>query len=145
MKKILAVTSVLLLLSACRTAKAPAYDALVPVEPVVTEVTAPATPVAPVAPALPSPVSFTVTGTEFGFAPSTLSAALGQKVTITFKNTGKYNHEFTNDELNAKTATVAPGGTGSVTFTPDKAGTYAFICSISGHKEAGMNGTLTVK
>jgi uncharacterized cupredoxin-like copper-binding protein len=30
-------------------------------------------------------------------------------------------------------------------FTPSKAGTYAVLCTVAGHKEAGMVGTLTVK
>ncbi len=41
-------------------------------------------------------------------------------------------------------ATAKPGDRAAVEFTP-KAGTYTFTCSIAGHKEAGMQGTLVVQ
>jgi uncharacterized cupredoxin-like copper-binding protein len=39
---------------------------------------------------------------------------------------------------------AAPGATGTVTFTPTEPGTYEYFCTVAGHKEAGMVGTLTV-
>ena len=39
----------------------------------------------------------------------------------------------------------APAGTsGELYFTPTRAGAYEISCTIPGHKEAGMHGTLTV-
>ncbi|MBI5715993.1 MAG: cupredoxin domain-containing protein, partial [Chloroflexi bacterium] len=40
---------------------------------------------------------------------------------------------------------VAMGKSGTLEFTPTKAGTYEFFCTVAGHKEAGMKGTLVVK
>jgi uncharacterized cupredoxin-like copper-binding protein len=40
---------------------------------------------------------------------------------------------------------AGPAGQGKLTFTPSKAGTYEFYCTVAEHKEAGMVGTLTVK
>jgi uncharacterized cupredoxin-like copper-binding protein len=37
-----------------------------------------------------------------------------------------------------------PGATGHMTFTPTKSGTYEFYCTVPGHKDAGMVGTMTV-
>ncbi|TMW73916.1 plastocyanin/azurin family copper-binding protein [Alteribacter natronophilus] len=37
-----------------------------------------------------------------------------------------------------------PHETSSIIFTPLKTGTYEFFCTIPGHKEAGMRGTLIV-
>jgi uncharacterized cupredoxin-like copper-binding protein len=37
------------------------------------------------------------------------------------------------------------GQTGVLEFTPTKPGTYEFFCTVAGHKEAGMVGTLVVK
>jgi nitrite reductase (NO-forming) len=52
-------------------------------------------------------------------------------------------HDFTIDELDAHVAAdasdSAEGG-----FTADETGTYTFYCSVEGHREAGMEGTLTV-
>lgn len=40
---------------------------------------------------------------------------------------------------------ASAGGSAQIEFTPSKPGTYEFFCTVAGHKEAGMHGTLTVK
>ena len=87
----------------------------------------------------------TVVGTEFAFTPSTITVKKGQAVTVTFKNNGQYPHNFTVAELNVKSETVSPGQETTVTFTPDKAGSFTFICSVPGHADRGMKGTLVVQ
>jgi len=87
----------------------------------------------------------TVSGDEFAFMPDTITIKKGQPATITFKNTGKYPHNFTIAELNVQTKTIQPGGEDTVTFTPDKAGSFSYICTIPGHADRGMKGTLTVE
>ena len=37
------------------------------------------------------------------------------------------------------------GQMATLEFTPTKPGTYEFFCTVAGHKEAGMKGTLVVK
>lgn len=45
----------------------------------------------------------------------------------------------------AKVAVHAEGSeTDSVTFTAHENGTYTFYCTIEGHREAGMEGTIEV-
>jgi uncharacterized cupredoxin-like copper-binding protein len=39
---------------------------------------------------------------------------------------------------------VNPGKTSRVTVTLNKTGKYTFYCPVAGHKQAGMNGTLTI-
>ena len=39
---------------------------------------------------------------------------------------------------------AAVGQSATLEFTPSKAGTYEFFCTVAGHKEAGMVGTLVV-
>ena len=63
-------------------------------------------------------------------------------MTIEVVNGGVVEHDFTIDEANVKIATPATE-TASGSFTLP-AGTYAFYCSVPGHREAGMEGTLTV-
>ncbi|MFW6010038.1 MAG: plastocyanin/azurin family copper-binding protein [Actinomycetota bacterium] len=41
-------------------------------------------------------------------------------------------------------AHVEPGSSLSATFMLEEAGTYTFYCSVPGHREAGMEGELTV-
>lgn len=74
------------------------------------------------------------------FKPNTLSLKMNQPVKITFKNAGV--HTFTVDKLGVNLSLT--GGSGSITFTPQQAGTFQYYCAIPGHKEGGMIGTLTV-
>ena len=88
---------------------------------------------------------FMVKGTEFAFAPATMSVSKGDTVKVTFTNAGKYPHNFTITELNVQGKTIQPGQTDVVTFTADKAGTFKYFCSVPGHEDKGMVGTLTVQ
>jgi nitrite reductase (NO-forming) len=89
--------------------------------------------------------SFAVTGSEFAFAPDTFSVNKGDKVRVVFTNNGKFPHNFTITELNVQGNTVSPGGSDTVTFTADKAGTFTYFCSVPTHKDKGMAGTFIVK
>ena len=82
----------------------------------------------------------------FKFDTNSLSAKAGSD-TFEFTNDSPIDHNFTiessgGDEV-AATPTFA-GGTKSVTADL-KPGTYTFVCTIPGHAEGGMKGTLTVK
>ena len=76
----------------------------------------------------------------------TLSAKAG-KVTITMTNMASVGHNITiqkgtNGAVLGATPTFQ-GGTKSVSLNL-KAGTYTFYCSVPGHRQGGMVGTLTV-
>ena len=86
-----------------------------------------------------------VSGTEFAFTPSTITVKKGQEVKLTFKNNGQYPHNFTVSELGVATNTVEPGGETTITFTPDKTGSFTYVCTVPGHADRGMKGTLTVE
>lgn len=90
-------------------------------------------------------LSFTVSGSEFAFSPSEISAKVGQPVKLTFKNTGKFPHNLTITELNVQSKTIQPGEEDTITFTPEKTGSFTFICTIPGHADRGMKGTLKVE
>ncbi|MGH7203402.1 MAG: cupredoxin domain-containing protein [Candidatus Levyibacteriota bacterium] len=87
---------------------------------------------------------FTVEGKNFSMTPNTLSVNKGDKVEITFKNTGGM-HDFVLDEFNAKTKVLQDGQEATVSFTADKAGSFQYYCSVGNHRAMGMFGTLTVK
>ena len=87
---------------------------------------------------------FTVEGKDFSFSPSTLSVNKGDKVKITFKNSGGM-HDFVLPDFNAKTDVIQSGAQATVEFTADKAGSFQYFCSVGNHKAMGMVGTLTVK
>jgi plastocyanin len=76
----------------------------------------------------------------------TLSAKAG-KVSIDFTNSSSLGHNVTIESSSGQsvgdTPTFAGGSkTLSVSLKP---GTYKFFCSVPGHRQAGMEGTLTVK
>jgi plastocyanin len=78
---------------------------------------------------------------------TTSATAKAGKVTIDFKNPQSLTHdvaiESSSGEEVGATELIADG---SDSTTVDlKPGTYTFYCSVPGHREAGMEGTLTVK
>ena len=89
--------------------------------------------------------SIIVLGNEFAFTPATITVKQGQQVKLTFKNGGKYPHNLDISDLAVKTKTIQPGEEDTVTFTADKKGTFTYLCTVPGHAEKGMKGTLTVE
>ena len=59
---------------------------------------------------------------------------------------GESGHDMSNMEMDPEVHVAAgPGGSYSVEFTPSQAGEYVYFCTVPGHKDAGMAGTLLVK
>jgi plastocyanin len=81
---------------------------------------------------------------QLSFDTKQLSAKAGQ-VTITMTNMSPLEHDVTvasgSTVLGASPRFV--GGSKTLTLSL-KAGTYTFYCSVPGHRQAGMEGTLTV-
>ncbi|MGN6202435.1 MAG: plastocyanin/azurin family copper-binding protein [Solirubrobacterales bacterium] len=74
-----------------------------------------------------------------------LSAKAGE-VTVDFKNPSAIPHNVVIEENGKEVAGFEPISEGEESETADlKPGTYTFYCSVPGHREAGMEGTLTVK
>jgi plastocyanin len=86
--------------------------------------------------------SFTLITKEFYFDPDTVTASAGSTEIVIDNSGGVVEHDFTLDELGIEIY-ASPGETVSEVVNLD-AGTYDFYCSIPGHREAGMEGTLTV-
>jgi uncharacterized cupredoxin-like copper-binding protein len=96
----------------------------------------------------PSAQSFTIEGDEFRFSPQNITVLRGATVELRFKNAGKIAHNYTVRELGVETKTIDAGKTDVVTFVaPATSGivTYSSYCSVPGHKEAGMVGTIEIK
>ena len=102
-----------------------------------------------------------VTASEFRFTPATLALTAGQPTTLLFKNGGQTLHNFMIvsgpgipapatpvDDAHADAGRyyVAAEAGRQATLTLTLAtGTYTFICTVQGHKDLGMQGTLTVR
>lgn len=87
----------------------------------------------------------TITGKEFAFTPNTIAVRKGQPVSLTFKNAGTFPHNLTIAELNVQTKTVQPGEEDTISFTPSQTGQFTYMCTVPGHADRGMKGTLTVQ
>lgn len=84
---------------------------------------------------------------EMYFDPNEISADAGSSVTVNLDNAGSQLHDFTIDDLGGERVhvEVASGEDDSVTLEiPDDAGDIEFYCSVPGHRESGMEGTITV-
>ena len=86
----------------------------------------------------------TIDMVDIAFEPSTFTIPANTDVEATFVNKGALPHNWTCEALDLKTPDVPGGETASLTINA-AAGTYDFICSIPGHADAGMIGTLTVQ
>jgi uncharacterized cupredoxin-like copper-binding protein len=80
---------------------------------------------------------------DLAFEPAELAIPAEVSVVITLQNDGALEHDFVIEDTEFKTDLIAGGGTGEVAVTLP-AGEYVFYCSVTGHREAGMEGTLTV-
>ncbi len=104
-----------------------------------------------------------VVGTEFAFEPSEITVKQGQPVTLVLENDGTVEHDLQVNGLHAQMMEAMhaeddghaigemvhvytmPGATGHVEFIPEDAGTFEIVCTIPGHADAGMVGTLIVE
>ncbi|MEX2107560.1 MAG: cupredoxin domain-containing protein [Solirubrobacterales bacterium] len=84
---------------------------------------------------------------QLAYTTDTASAQAGD-VKIDFNNPEPVEHdvdvEDSNDEEIGGTDLISSDST-SVTLQDVKPGNYTFYCSVPGHREAGMEGTLTVE
>lgn len=106
---------------------------------------------------------------DFAYSPSTLSVSAGQEVSITFVNDASVQHTFNVAKKGAELGhvleeedaehreeemheilifemhEVEAGNSSTGTFTaPQETGDYVIFCSVPGHFDAGMSGTLRV-
>lgn len=114
-----------------------------------------------------APIALTVQAFQMAYDPATLALAAGQPVALTFQNNDVVNHDFSIQDfpMTDVSATQEPleghnmtyvldepelhisalqGTSHALTFTPTTPGTYEYFCTVAGHCEAGVRGTLTV-
>ena len=115
-----------------------------------------------------APTKVTITMTEFGFEPNAINVTAGSPVELTLVNEGAIEHDFVIEKISVDNVSVegegvgdhhmsgdhsefdlhastSAGATSTLTFIPTEFGTYQIICSVPGHKDAGMTGELIVK
>ncbi len=83
---------------------------------------------------------------ELKYNTTSLTAKAGS-VAVTFTNDAPLQHNVTVESSSGSTVGATPsfqGGSKVLTLNL-KPGTYKFYCSVPGHRQAGMEGTLVVK
>ncbi len=118
----------------------------------------------------PRPQEITLTAMTMTYTPSLLEVTAGVPVELTLINQDSLEHDFSILQIPVESVSAAdpmsaehqmqmgetalepvlhvaaePGATNRLSFTPTKPGTYEFMCTVPGHKEAGMAGTMVVK
>jgi uncharacterized cupredoxin-like copper-binding protein len=101
---------------------------------------------------------------DFSYKPSEIKIKKGTPTKVTFKNEGNVEHDFElvsnqhiviqttsdNDHQHGNTTAkkvhlhAKPGETATIILKAIAAGTYQFYCTIPGHKESGMVGSIIV-
>ena len=81
---------------------------------------------------------------DIAFEPTKFTIPANTDVTVTITNDGALQHDFYIDDLKIESDLLNHGDSTTVTINAAP-GTYEYYCSVTGHREAGMVGTLTVE
>lgn len=84
-----------------------------------------------------------VTARSFHFEADEIHVRAGQDVKIRLTSRGAH-HDFVIDELNFELM-ADQGERAEATLSAPPEGRYTFYCSVPGHRDAGMEGTLIVE
>lgn len=99
---------------------------------------------------------------EFAFRPATIHLRAGQPARLVLVTRGQIAHQFETSSLRAVGVHIVgegmvveapgldflrldPGGMARLDFFPRMKGRFVFVCTIEGHREAGMQGVLEVR
>lgn len=87
--------------------------------------------------------AITVAAFDLGYDPTQISIAADTDVTIALRNDGVLQHDLVIEGTDYATPLIN-GGESAELVVNLPAGEYVYFCSVSGHRQAGMEGTLTV-
>jgi uncharacterized cupredoxin-like copper-binding protein len=90
--------------------------------------------------------SISIGETEFALDPSSVQVQNAGTVTFQVTNNGSVDHalEVEGQGVEEETEAIAPGESAELTVDLSQTGSYEIYCPIDGHREKGMEGTLTV-
>jgi len=84
-----------------------------------------------------------VGATSFEFDPDEITVTVGEDVAIVLSSDDVL-HDLTIDEIDVHVA-AERGETAEGGLRAEEAGEYTYYCTVAGHREAGMEGTLVVE
>jgi uncharacterized cupredoxin-like copper-binding protein len=84
---------------------------------------------------------------EARFSPSSIVVKAGEPIELTLRSIGLAPHDFVLADGAGEPVRIAvdAGRSTTATFTLARPGTYRFICSVPGHSDAGMHGTIVAE
>jgi plastocyanin len=85
-----------------------------------------------------------VVASDVGFQPADVTIEAGRFVVLEFTNEDPIFHDWEVEGVANVDAGARPGQTQRIRFRLDEPGSYRIMCTVEGHAEAGMTGTLTV-
>ncbi len=86
-----------------------------------------------------------VVARDLRFEPAELTVEAGTTVVLSFTNDDPVFHDWEAEGLANVDAGARPGQTQRIRFRIDDPGTYPILCTVPGHAESGMVGTLVVQ
>lgn len=118
----------------------------------------------------PQHKAITIVASDIAYDVERIEATAGQPINLTLENQGVLEHDFSiveiplhgevttehaeeSEEHDMSEVGVEPAvhvaaaadGRSTIEFTPASPGQYTYYCTVSGHREAGMEGVLVVK
>jgi cytochrome c oxidase subunit II len=94
-------------------------------------------------PVTPGARRIEVDATSFEFDPDEITVTAGEDVAIVLSSDDLL-HDFTIDDIDVHVA-ADRGETAEGGLRADVAGEYTYYCTVAGHREAGMEGTLVAE
>lgn len=94
-------------------------------------------------PVAPGARRIEVDATSFDFDPEEITVTTGEDIAIVLSSDDLL-HDFTIDEIDVHVA-ADRGETAEGGLRAEEAGEYTYYCTVAGHREAGMEGTLVVE
>jgi plastocyanin len=85
----------------------------------------------------------TVKASNFEFAPDRLAVEQGEEIALRLQSEDS-SHDFAIDGL-GHVADVGGGETTTARLRIDDPGKYTYFCTVPGHRDGGMEGTITVR
>jgi Cu+-exporting ATPase len=86
-----------------------------------------------------------VVARDVAFEPTEMRIEAGRWTVLQFRNDDPIFHDWEVEGLANVDAGARPGQTTTLRFVIDAPGTYRYVCTVVGHTEAGMTGTLIVE
>ncbi|MDH5507903.1 MAG: cupredoxin domain-containing protein [Anaerolineae bacterium] len=88
-------------------------------------------------------LEITLVARDIEWSATEYEASVGQEILITVTNEGYLDHNLI-IESHAIDVDLPPGATETVSFLASEPGVIEFYCSVPGHVDAGMKGTITI-